>query len=621
MEPIILTEKIPLSQSSKKAGRKLLELVWRHRTSIIAGILCAIFMTVLMNCAALLVKEFIDKALVQKNMRMLGLYSGLIVVLFAVRWPFAFAHSYLITLGGLRVVEELRNKCYQSLQGMSFGFFEKRRAGDLISRISNDTNVVQMFVTSGISEGMRIPISIATSLAVAVYLSAKLTLISLLVLPLIAGTISIAGRRMKKVSVALQNKIADLNIVITEILSSMHIVKSFSMEDYESKRFAGENRETVRATLRQVSIRAAYSPMVELLGAMSLATILWIGGGDVIRENPDFITGRPLTTGSVLAIFFVLQQIYTQVNRINHVNLTLQHAFAAAERTFEIIEMEPDIVEKPGAVDVPEIRGNIEYENVYFEYNPGEPVLKDVSVKVAPGMVVALVGSSGSGKSTFVKLLPRFYDVTGGRIMIEGVDVRDATISSYRPYMGMVPQDTILFRATIKENIAYGRIDATDEEIYDAARAAFAHDFIIEMPDGYDTLVGERGVTLSGGQRQRIAIARAILKDPKILILDEATSNVDNVSEKYIQRALEKLMERRTTFVIAHRLSTIQNADLILVLEHGEIVERGRHDELYEMGGVYRHLYDLTIESSRQSKKSKDKIAENDKPGDTSTAG
>ncbi len=597
MEDILITEKIGLTESSKKAGKKLLAQVWRYKKTLIGGMVCSVFMTLMFNASALIVKNFIDDALGAKNIEKLVFYSWLMVAIFAVRWVFAYFATYLTTLGGLKVVEELRNKCYTSLQGMSFGFFENRRVGELVSRISNDTGVVQMFVTSGVSEAFRIPIAIISGLGIAIYMSPKLTLYAFIVLPAIAGVVAIAGKMMKNASIILQEQIASLNVILTEILSSMHIVKSFSMEEYEIERFAKENNLTVETTLTQVKIRALYSPMVELLGACGLAFILWVGGKDIINGAINPISGKPLTTGALLGIFIVLQQIFTQVNRINHVNLSLQHAFAAAERTFEIIDMKPDIREKHNAVVIPEIMGNIEFKNVFFSYNPDEVVLHDINVKVEPGMVVALVGSSGSGKSTFAKLLPRFYDVDSGSVTIEGVDIRDAKIASYRPQMGMVPQDTILFCATIKENIAYGRIGASDEEIYEAAKAAYAHDFIMEMPEGYDTMVGERGVTVSGGQRQRIAIARAILKDPRILILDEATSNVDNISEKYIQKALEKLMESRTTFVIAHRLTTIRDADIILVMENGRIVERGRHDELYEYNGAYRRLYDLTLQN------------------------
>ncbi|MFA6448422.1 MAG: ABC transporter ATP-binding protein [bacterium] len=593
MDRIYLTEKVIVTPGVKKAGRRLIGLVWLYKREVLIGLFCTLIATALYSSTPLFVKYIID-SITQKRMDKVSLICALIVGVFLVRWVIAFGSNYFITLGGMKLVENLRNSSYKSMQSMSFGFFEKRQSGELMSRLTNDTAVVQMFVTSGISEAVRIPIGIATALGVVIFLSAKLTIIALLLLPAIAFIISVGGKKMKVVSQRLQERVADFNAVIYEVIGLFHIVKMFSMEKYELDRFKRENRDTIRATMKQVTVRAFYSPMVEFLGACCLAIIFWIGAHDIIKHVPDFITHKQLTLGDVAALFLGLQQIFTQVNHINTILLTMQHAYASAERTFEIIDMVPEIQDKPDAFEIPEITGRVELEDVQFQYNPEEPVIRGVSLKVEPGMAVALVGPSGSGKSTFVKLLPRFYDVIGGSIKIDGIDIRDAKISSYRRHIGIVPQETLLFRGTIKENIAYGRMGATDEEIVEAAKAAYAHDFIMETPNGYETMVGERGITLSGGQRQRIAIARAILMDPKILILDEATSNVDNASEVYIQQALEKLMKGRTTFVIAHRLSTIRNADLIVVLDQGRITERGRHEELYKNEGTYRRLYDLT---------------------------
>ncbi|HOO55753.1 MAG TPA: ABC transporter ATP-binding protein [bacterium] len=598
MEEILLTKKEKITESSKKAGIRLLGAVWKHKWLVVTGIICAIVSTLMFGTVPLFVKYIID-SIVEGNLDRVTIIVFLIVIVFAVRWVIAFLNMYFITLGGMRLVEDLRNQAYARLLQMSFGYFQKRQSGEIMSRLAMDTGVVQMFVTSGISEIVRIPIGIVVSLAIVIVLSAKLTLLALLLMPAIVIIIRIGGERMKKVSLLLQQRIATFNALMFELFNLVNVVKMFSMERHEEKRFSMENRLVVDDTMKQVKVRSSYSPMVEFLGACCMALIFWIGARAVVNQVPDFITGRILTIGDVSALFLGLQQLFTQVNRINHVNLTMQHAFAAAERTYHIIDMEPDIQDKPDAIEIPEIKGNIEISNVCFEYNEGERVLNGVSLKIEPGMVVALVGSSGSGKSTLVNLIPRFYDVTSGSIKIEGIDIRDAKISSFRDQIGIVPQDTLLFRNTVKANIAYGKAGATDEELFEAAEAAYANEFIKDMPQGYDTMVGERGATLSGGQRQRVAIARAILKDPRILILDEATSNVDNVSEKYIQAALEKLMRTRTTIVVAHRLSTIRNADLIAVLDRGQIVERGKHEELYELGGVYRKLYDLTLESER----------------------
>ncbi len=591
----LLTEKIGITDATLSAGKRLIGLVLSQWKIVALGLLCEVLSTLLISAAPIILKKFIDNALIALNIKYLTLFSIILVVLYGVRWFFAYFSSYFVTLSGLNIVEKIRNVCYRSFQDMSYGYFEKNRVGEMMSRLTNDTAVIQNFITSSIAEMVRVPIAVIVGLCVVVYLSAKLTLIAIVILPLIALIITVMGRRMKKISVIVQEKFAALNVIMQEVLSSMHVVKAFSMEDHECKRFATGNHESLAASLRQVKLRAYYNPMVEFLGAMGLSIILWIGGNDIINKTPDFITGKPITVGSILALFFGLQQVFTQINRINTLNLSLQHAFAASDRVFEIIDMEPDVKESDTAITIPEIKGNIEFTNVSFAYNPGEPILNDINLTVTPGMVVALVGGSGSGKSTLVKLLSRFYDVNSGAITIEGIDIREATFASYRPHIGIVPQDTVLFCTSIRDNIAYGKLSATEDEIISAARAAYAHDFIMEMPNGYDTLVGERGYTLSGGQRQRIAIARAILKDPRILILDEATSNVDNVSEVYIQKALELLMQSRTTFVIAHRLSTIQNADIILVLDNGRIVERGRHEVLYAAGGAYTRLYELTM--------------------------
>ena len=599
MEEILLTKKIKVTASARKAGRRLLRYLWRYRRAMLTGLGCTVLATLLNNGSILLIKYVIDDALDGKNLPLLAWICIAIIGLFLIKGAFSYVRTMLITWAGMKVVEDLRNDAQKSILRMSLGFFEKQRSGELMSRLMNDTGMLQMFVTSTVAEAVMIPVGIVTALAISIYLSAKLTFLALVLSPLIVGVIAASGRKMKRLSHSVMEALADLQALVWEILNAMNVVKAFGMEKHEHGRFAAENRRNVYITMKQTRIRALYSPLVELIGAVCLAVIFWIGGHDVITKTPDFITHKVLTKGDLIAMFIGLQQLFTQFNRISQVYLSFQHSYASAERTYSIIDMKPDIREKPNAIELRSVSGQVEYRNVCFEYNPGEPVLDRIDIKVEPGTVIALVGGSGAGKTTLVKLLPRFYDVTRGAILIDGVDVRDASIQSFRRHIGIVPQETMLFRATIKENIVYGTPAATDDEIEDAARAAYAHDFIMEFPDGYNTLVGERGATLSGGQRQRIAIARAILKDPRILILDEATSNVDSVSEKYIQHALEKLMKGRTTFVVAHRLSTIKNADIILVLEHGRIVERGRHNELLSSGGAYRSLYETTLSAQR----------------------
>jgi subfamily B ATP-binding cassette protein MsbA len=596
---LTLTEKVPITEKTRQAGMRLMIHVWRYRRPVIIGLVLTALAMTLNSSAALVLKYIIDSALIGKNMNMLLLGCAALVGTMFFKGICGYSRTMLLSWAGLRVVEDLRNDALDRIQAMSLGYFEKQRSGELMSRIMNDTSMIQMFVISTIAEGVMVVFGVLSSLAVAVFLSAKLTILAVVLSPFIIVAIASAGKKMKRLSHTAMESLADLQALLYEIISAMNVVKAFSMEGHERERFAKENRWNMRMNIKLTRVRALYTPLVELIGGAALALLFWVGGRDVIHATPDFITGKVLTTGDIVSLFVALQLLFTQFNRVNQIYMSVQNAFASADRTYTIIDMEPDVKDKPGAVEIPDVQGNIEFRSVGFEYNPGEPVLQDVSVTVKPGMVVALVGSSGAGKSTFIKLLPRFYDVTSGAILIEGVDIRDAAIKSYRRHIGIVPQDTILFRGTIRDNIAYGRPGATEEQILEASRMAYAHNFIKDMPDGYDTFVGEHGATLSGGQRQRVAIARAILKAPRILILDEATSNVDSVSEKYIQEALDNLMQTRTTFVVAHRLSTIKNADLILVMDKGRIVERGRHEELYAGNGVYRNLYETTLSAER----------------------
>ncbi|MEW6201660.1 MAG: ABC transporter ATP-binding protein [bacterium] len=579
----------------RQTARRLYSYIFRYKRMLISGLICMVICTLLAQASPLIIKFLIDFALQRRSTDLLALLSIGIILLYVVNGIFMFLHSYMIAYVGQKTIEELRNEVYNRLQSLDLRFFEKRRTGELMSRITNDVSVIQLFVSAGVVDLITVPIGLVAGFSVIVYLSAKLTLLAFVCMPFVAFLISAAGRKMKKVSTHMQVKLADISTILQETLSAIRIVKSFSMEDYEIERFQKESRQSFLVTMKGMKIRAALAPVVEILGAAGLAMVFWIGGRDVVLGTRDFITGKVLTAGDLVAFLFALNMIYVQFRKFNNIYLTLQQSYAAAERLFQVMDIHAEITEKPDAVTLPSVNGDVRFEHVYFAYDPGEMVLRGINIIIEPGTLVAIVGASGAGKTTFVNLIPRFYDVAEGRIMIDGYDVRDVKIASLREQMGIVPQETILFSSTVGENISYGKRGATQSEIEEAARAANAHEFILALPNGYDTVVGERGVNLSGGQRQRIAIARAILKNPRILILDEATSAVDSVSEMYIQEALERLMRGRTTFVIAHRLSTIQNADLILVLDRGEIVESGRHDELYAKGGYYRRLYDMTL--------------------------
>lgn len=579
----------------KRISRRLYTYVFRYKSTLIAGLVCLLIAHFLNQSFPIVIK-FIIKAIDTRKFSLLLELAIFSVALFLVKGVFLYFSSILISMVGQKVITDLRDHVYERLLNLSLSFYDRRRTGELMSRVTNDVSVIQGFISAGVVNLVTIPITILTGFGVIIYLSAKLTVIAIVALPLIALLISTAGRRIRKVSTAMQVKLADLSTILQETLSSIRIVKSFSMEKYEAKRFSLENRKSFNITMRSLRIRAVLSPFIEVIAAFCIASVFLVGGHDIIFKTRDFITGRVLEKGDLLAFLVSLQLIYTEFSRVNDTYLTLQQCYAAAERLFQMMDVRSEVLEKPDAAAMEFIQGAVAFDRVSFAYDGGEPVLNDICHEVRPGLVTALVGTSGAGKSTFVNMIPRFYDVTEGAVRIDGVDVRDVTLASLREQMGIVPQETVLFSTTIAENITYGRQGASMEEIVEAAKAANAHGFVSELPDGYTTMVGERGVTLSGGQRQRISIARAILKDPRILILDEATSSVDSVSEAAIQEALETLMRNRTTFIVAHRLSTIQNADIILVIEKGRIVERGRHQELYDSGGVYRNLYDMTLQ-------------------------
>ena len=413
----------------------------------------------------------------------------------------------------------------------------------------------------------------------------QLSLLTLITVLLVGEAMKIFGKKMKASGTVIQERLSDITALMQESISAVRVVKSFVREDFEIDRFTNQNNLNFRAQMKSVQIQSLLTPTVEFLAALAVTVIVWFGGYEVVNGN--------ITAGALVAFLTYAVNLANTVKRISRVYGTIQKAMAGADRVFEIMDMPEAIQDKPEAKVMPPVRGYVEFDDVSFGYKEGVPALENISFSVQPGQMIAFVGPSGAGKSTIANLVPRFYDVTGGAIRIDGEDVRDVTMSSLRTQIGIVPQETMLFSTTVRENIRYGRLDATDEEIEQAAKDANAHEFIMQLPEGYDTKIGERGMNLSGGQRQRIAIARAILKDPQLLILDEATSALDTESEKVVQAALDRLMVGRTSFVIAHRLSTIFNADQIYVIEKGHIRERGTHEELLKLGGLYSSLYNI----------------------------
>lgn len=477
-------------------------------------------------------------------------------------------------------------------------FYDTSRTGEIISRITNDVTKLQDTVVSGAISIVYQLFTFIGGIGYLFYLNHRLTFFLLIALPLMAYTINHFNQKIRRVSRHVQAKIATISHVLQETISSIRVVKSFGREEYEYSRFRNENEANFRAKLKNIQLSAIQAPSVEFLSATAFTAILWYGGYEVFQ-------GR-MRPAELIAYFTLLLTITTPLRSLTKLSSTIQQAFAAAERIFETLDLRDDsIVIHPQARDLERVEGELLFRDISFSYEDGKPVLKDLNLEVEPGQVIALVGASGAGKTTLVDLIPRFYDPTEGEIFLDGVPIKEIALDSLRSFIGIVPQETVLFSGSLRDNIAYGRLEAKREDIIAAARAANAHDFIVELEREYETIIGERGVGLSGGQRQRIAIARAILKDPKILILDEATSALDAESEILVQEALQRLMKDRTTFVIAHRLSTIQNADTIIVLNQGRMVEKGDHRELLLRGGFYYNLYHSSSRASKRDRLSK----------------
>ena len=468
---------------------------------------------------------------------------------------------------------------------MPLAYYDRHQTGEIMSFVTNDVAAIQSALVDNLIDLVTEGCILIGSLVLMFYLDWKLSLLTLVVIPMVGQAMKIFGRKIKKSSNVIQQRLAEITALLQESFSATRVVKSFVREDYEIDRFVRSNQRNFEAVMKNVQQTSMLTPTVEFLAAIAVTLIVWFGGYEVVNGE--------ITAGAFVAFLTYAVNLANPVKRLSRIYGNLQKAMAAVDRVFTVVDLEESITDRPGAQPLPPVKGHVRFDHVTFSYKEGRPALDGITLEAQPGEMIAFVGPSGAGKSTIANLIPRFYEADSGVITVDGHDIRDVTLASLRGQIGLVPQETMLFSTTIRENIRYGRLDATDAEIEEAARAANAHNFIMELERGYDTEIGERGVSISGGQRQRIAIARAILKDPRILILDEATSALDTESEKIVQAALDNLMVGRTSFVIAHRLSTVFNADRIYVIDGGRIVEQGTHEELLAKGGLYQHLYDI----------------------------
>jgi subfamily B ATP-binding cassette protein MsbA len=574
--------------------KRLLKLARPHTLKFVFAMLSMLALGISTAALAFLVKPALDEIFMERNSDMLVLIPAAIIAIYIIKGAASYGQTVLMYHIGMRVVTDLRNNLYNHIQRLSLSFFTKNPTGILMSRITNDISFIQGAVSEAVTSILKDSFTLIGLIFVIFYRDWKLAIIATFVFPLTIYPIAKFGQKMRKVATGTQVTMGSLTNLLQETISGTRIVKAFGMEDYEGKRFAKENESLFKLFMKSVSIRAISSPFMEFLGGIGIAVIVFYGGYQVIKGTS--------TPGTFFSFLTALILLYEPVKRLTNVNNTIQQGIAAAIRVFGILDIEPDIKNKENAGELPYISNKIEIKNITFSYDE-ESILKDINISIKSGEIIAFVGMSGGGKTTLVNLIPRFYDVTEGCILIDGRDIRDVTLESLRKQIAIVTQQTILFNDTIRNNIAYGDIRKSDDDIIEAARMANAHKFIVNLPEGYETVIGEQGVRLSGGERQRLSIARALLKDAPILILDEATSSLDTESEMEVQEALENLMKGRTTLVIAHRLSTIGNADRIIVLVNGRILEEGTHDTLLSKKGEYYKLYNLQFKDNNNHDK------------------
>ncbi|MBJ7521383.1 MAG: ABC transporter ATP-binding protein [Solirubrobacteraceae bacterium] len=567
--------------------RGLLQLLRPYRAKVILMFGALIFATAASLAPAPLVAVAIDKGITAKDEQVLYLVTGAFVAAAVIYWLATYLQTYLTGWVGQRALQDLRLRMFAHLQTMPVGFFERRRAGVLISRLTNDVQALDSLVTDSVTTLFQATLTLVGTMVILLLLDVQLALMVFLIFPIML----IASLAFRIISADAYRRtretIGSITAYLQETLSGIRVVRTFGQEPRHVREFSGLNGQNRDANMTTVNLNAAYFPAVEMVGSAATVAVILVGGSQAVQGD--------ISIGVLVAFIGALNGFFDPIQQLSQLYTTYQAGMAALDKIFELLDEESDLVDKPGALVLPTLRGEIEFRDVTFQYRADEPdhapAMDGISLHIPPGQTVALVGETGAGKSTFAKLVARFYDPTSGAVLVDGHDLRDVASSSLRGQLGIVPQEGFLFSGTVYDNIAFGRAEATEEEVHDAARTVGAHDFITKLEHGYDTEVGERGVQLSAGQRQLLAFARALVADPRILILDEATSNVDLHSETKIEQGLRRLLAGRTSIVIAHRLSTIRQAGRIVVLEHGKIVEQGTHDELLDAEGAYWRLY------------------------------
>ncbi|MEO8606703.1 MAG: ABC transporter transmembrane domain-containing protein [Chloroflexota bacterium] len=565
--------------------RRLIAYLKPYRARMAVAILALISSAALSLVFPAVISSVIDSVLQQRNLQLLDQITAGLLFVFFLRSVTSLLENYNLNYIGEKLVVDLRLQLYSHLQTLSLGFFASRRVGELVSRLSSDVTVMRTVLTNNVNVLLEQTVILIGSVVVMFVLNWRLTLFIVALTPIIIGLGAVFGVFLRRTSTQIQDELAGATTVTEEVLQNIREVKSFVREAYEIERYENAVGRALKAAIKLLRVRSLFGPIVAFLGFGAIALILWFGGREVLD-------GR-LSGGQLIGFLVYGVTLAGALGSLVNLYTSVQEALGATKRVFQILDTQPDVIDLPNAKIMEKAEGRISFQNVRFSYEERQEVLHEINLDIAPGEIVALVGPSGAGKSTIFNLIPRFYDPTSGQVCMDEIDVKTVTQASLREQIGVVPQETLLFGGSIRENIRYGRLNATEAEIIEAAKAANAHDFIMELPDQYNTLVGERGIRLSGGQRQRVAIARAILKDPRVLLLDEATSSLDSESEHLVQDALARLMQNRTTVIIAHRLSTIKIAHRIAVLDKGSIIELGTHDALIAKDGLYAKLYHM----------------------------